>query len=85
MCFRFMHKNPEDASEVPGGYLSDVNPNSLTIINGALVDKSMAGAKEYDRFQFERVGYFCADKDSSGEKLVFNRVVSLREDPGKTI
>ena len=68
-CFRFNHENIEDANEVPGGYLSDVNHNSLTVINRAVMDKSIAGSKEYDRFQFERVGYFCVDKDSSGEKV----------------
>ncbi|CAG11319.1 unnamed protein product, partial [Tetraodon nigroviridis] len=79
----FMHKHPEDPSEVPNGFLSDINPNSLEIISNALVDTSVKGAKVLDKFQFERVGYFSVDPDSTEEKLVFNRTVTLKEDPGK--
>uniref|UniRef100_A0A8C5H8W2 Glutamine--tRNA ligase n=1 Tax=Gouania willdenowi TaxID=441366 RepID=A0A8C5H8W2_GOUWI len=79
----FLHKNPEDPSEVPNGYLSDINPDSLQIISGALVDTSVTGAQVFDKFQFERVGYFSLDSDSTKDKLVFNRTVTLKEDPGK--
>ncbi|XP_056896848.1 glutamine--tRNA ligase [Takifugu flavidus] len=79
----FIHKNPEDPSEVPNGFLSDINPNSLNTISNALVDTSVKGAKVLDKFQFERVGYFSVDPDSTEEKLVFNRTVTLKEDPGK--
>uniref|UniRef100_A0ACB8EGL3 Uncharacterized protein n=1 Tax=Sphaerodactylus townsendi TaxID=933632 RepID=A0ACB8EGL3_9SAUR len=79
----FLHKNPEDPAEVPGGFLSDVNPNSLSVIEGALVDRSVAAAKPFDKFQFERLGYFSMDPDSTNTKLVFNRTVTLKEDPGK--
>ncbi|CAB1336142.1 unnamed protein product [Coregonus sp. 'balchen'] len=79
----FLHKNPEDLSEVPGGFLSDINPNSLQVINSALVDISVSKAKVFDKFQFERVGYFALDPDSTADKLVFNRTVTLKEDPGK--
>uniref|UniRef100_A0A3P9PQM6 Glutamine--tRNA ligase n=1 Tax=Poecilia reticulata TaxID=8081 RepID=A0A3P9PQM6_POERE len=79
----FLHKHPEDLSEVPGGFLSDINPNSLQVISSALVDTSVKGAKALDKFQFERVGYFSLDPDSSADKLVFNRTVTLKEDPGK--
>ncbi|KAK2899068.1 hypothetical protein Q8A67_010486 [Cirrhinus molitorella] len=79
----FLHKNPEDASEVPAGFLSDINPNSLTVIESALVDRSVGKAKVFDKFQFERVGYFSVDPDNTSEKLVFNRTVTLKEDPGK--
>uniref|UniRef100_W5NB53 Glutamine--tRNA ligase n=1 Tax=Lepisosteus oculatus TaxID=7918 RepID=W5NB53_LEPOC len=79
----FLHKNPEDTSEVPAGFLSDVNPNSLQVISNALVDRSVGGAKVFDKFQFERVGYFSVDPDSAPGKLVFNRTVTLKEDPGK--
>ncbi|KAG5838454.1 hypothetical protein ANANG_G00223870 [Anguilla anguilla] len=79
----FLHKNPEDPSEVPGGFLSDVNPNSMQVIPDALVDQSVAGSKIFDKFQFERIGYFSVDPDSTKEKLVFNRTVTLKEDPGK--
>ncbi|KAK6473842.1 glutamine--tRNA ligase [Huso huso] len=79
----FLHKNPEDPSEVPGGFLSDISPNSLQLIEDAMVDRSVAGAKVFDQFQFERVGYFSVDPDSTESKLVFNRTVTLKEDPGK--
>ncbi|CAL8325305.1 unnamed protein product [Merluccius merluccius] len=79
----FMHKNPEDPSEVPGGFLSDINPNSMDVIDSALVDRSVTGASALDKFQFERLGYFSVDADSTAEKLVFNRTVTLKEDPGK--
>uniref|UniRef100_A0A672JYV4 Glutamine--tRNA ligase n=1 Tax=Sinocyclocheilus grahami TaxID=75366 RepID=A0A672JYV4_SINGR len=79
----FLHKNPEDPAEVPAGFLSDINPNSLTVIESALVDRSVGKAKVFDKFQFERVGYFSLDPDSTSEKLVFNRTVTLKEDPGK--
>uniref|UniRef100_A0A671X3V6 Glutamine--tRNA ligase n=1 Tax=Sparus aurata TaxID=8175 RepID=A0A671X3V6_SPAAU len=79
----FLHKNPEDTSEVPNGFLSDINPHSLQTISGALVDISVKGAKALDKFQFERVGYFSLDPDSTADKLVFNRTVTLKEDPGK--
>ncbi|XP_061535150.1 glutamine--tRNA ligase isoform X1 [Phycodurus eques] len=79
----FLHKHPEDPAEVPNGFLSDINPNSMQVITSALVDTSVKGAKVLDKFQFERVGYFCLDPDSTADKLVFNRTVTLKEDPGK--
>ncbi|XP_051913485.1 glutamine--tRNA ligase [Hippocampus zosterae] len=79
----FIHKHPEDPAEVPNGFLSDINPNSMQVVNSAFVDTSVKGAKVLDRFQFERVGYFSLDPDSTSDKLVFNRTVTLKEDPGK--
>uniref|UniRef100_A0AAY4DCQ9 Glutamine--tRNA ligase n=1 Tax=Denticeps clupeoides TaxID=299321 RepID=A0AAY4DCQ9_9TELE len=79
----FQHKNPEDHTEVPGGFLSDINPNSLQVISSALVDQSVASSKVFDKFQFERLGYFSVDPDTTSQKLVFNRTVTLKEDPGK--
>ncbi|XP_076022736.1 glutamine--tRNA ligase isoform X2 [Genypterus blacodes] len=79
----FKHKHPEDTSEVPKGFLSDISPDSLHVISSALVDISVKGAKVLDKFQFERVGYFSLDPDSTTDKLIFNRTVTLKEDPGK--
>lgn len=79
----FLHKHPEDASEVPNGFLSDINHNSLQVISSAFIDTSVKGAKAFDKFQFERVGYFSLDPDTTADKLVFNRTVTLKEDPGK--
>lgn len=66
--FRFKHPNPEDANEVPGGFLSDINPNSLTTVQAA-ADKHLSGAKVYDKFQFERVGFFSVDPDTTKDKV----------------
>ncbi|MFA3783066.1 glutamine--tRNA ligase/YqeY domain fusion protein [Melioribacteraceae bacterium 4301-Me] len=57
-----------------------INPNSLEIITDALVEPSLSNAKPGDKFQFERLGYFCVDtKYSTKEKLVFNRTVSIKD------
>lgn len=79
----FKHKNPEDPTEVPGGFITDCNTDSLTVISAALVEQTVKGAAVYDKFQFERIGFFSVDPDSTEEKLVFNRTISLKEDPGK--
>ncbi|KAF4520480.1 hypothetical protein B566_EDAN004731 [Ephemera danica] len=78
----FQHKNPEDANEVPGGFLSDCVRDSLRIVR-ALTDGSVRGAKVHDAFQFERVGFFAVDPDSRPDLLVFNRTVTLKEDTGR--
>jgi glutaminyl-tRNA synthetase len=59
-------------------FLEFINPDSLQIIS-AFVEPSLADAKVGDRFQFQRMGYFNIDPDSSAEKLVFNRTVGLRD------
>ncbi|MFK5970212.1 MAG: glutamine--tRNA ligase/YqeY domain fusion protein [Candidatus Marithrix sp.] len=57
-----------------------LNPNSITILSDSKVEASLATAEASQRFQFERQGYFCVDNvDSSTEKLVFNRIVTLRD------
>ncbi len=57
-----------------------LNPDSLQKLSGCLLEPSLALARGEDRFQFERQGYFCLDQDSDPEgKLVFNRIVSLRD------
>ncbi len=59
---------------------SNLNPDSIEVLTGCRVEPSLADARAGDGVQFERVGYFCVDpKDSSPERLVFNRVVSLRD------
>ena len=61
-------------------YLDYINPDSLTVVEGAKVEASLADAKPADRFQFLRLGYFCMDtKDSKPGNLVFNRSVSLKD------
>ncbi|XP_069959150.1 probable glutamine--tRNA ligase [Cherax quadricarinatus] len=78
----FQHECPEDPSVVPGGFLTDINPNSLTISVG-LADVSVRGAKVYTKFQFERLGFFSVDPDSTPDFIVFNKTVGLKEDKGK--
>ncbi len=72
----FSHESPDGNKEVD--FKEFINPNSLEIITG-YVEPSLASTKSLDHFQFQRLGYFCTDKDSSAEKLVFNKTVGLRD------
>jgi glutaminyl-tRNA synthetase len=63
----------------PADFAKDLNPNSLEVLSGALVEPSLAGTNAVDAVQFERQGYFCRDPDSTPAKLVFNRTVGLRD------
>jgi glutaminyl-tRNA synthetase len=56
-----------------------LNPDSLQVVEGAMLEPSLAGVEPGDRFQFERLGYFCADPDSAPERPVFNRTVTLKD------
>jgi glutaminyl-tRNA synthetase len=71
----------EDPNDVPESqeFTANLNPNSLETLTAAKLEPSLASAKPGDRYQFERLGYFCADPDSTSEKLVFNRTVQLRD------
>jgi glutaminyl-tRNA synthetase len=62
-----------------GDFLDDVNPDSLEVINDARLEPSLARLSPGDRVQFERLGYFCVDPDSTPERPVFNRTVTLRD------
>lgn len=76
----FTEEVPDNAE---GGYLGCLNEESLTTITNAKVEPSLAAMAPGDRCQFERLGYFCADsEDHSGEKPVFNRIVTLRDSWG---
>lgn len=82
----FNHKNPEDTSEVPGGFITDCNLNSLNVITNGLIEGSdlVRKSKIYDKFQFERLGFFSVDPDTSDlQGLVFNRTLTLKEDKDK--
>jgi glutaminyl-tRNA synthetase len=70
-----------DPDDVPEGkdYIANLNPKSLEVVAGAKLEPSLGAAKVGDRFQFERLGYFCVDKDSTPGKPVFNRSVTLRD------
>jgi glutaminyl-tRNA synthetase len=74
-----------DPDDVPEGsnFTKYLNPNSLEVLTTCCLEPSLANAKPKDRYQFERLGYFCVDPDSSKEKLVFNRTVTLRDEWAK--
>jgi glutaminyl-tRNA synthetase len=74
----FTRENPMDVEE-GADYKDYLNPNSLEILKSCRVEPSLANAKSGSLYQFERLGYFCVDPDSSPGKLVFNRTVSLRD------
>jgi glutaminyl-tRNA synthetase len=78
----FTKENPEETE--PGkDFTANLNPNSLEVLTGCKVEPSLKEAKPLQRFQFERLGYFCVDPDSSKGKLIFNRTVTLKDEWAK--
>jgi glutaminyl-tRNA synthetase len=75
----FTKENPDDVQQGED-FKANLNPNSLEILSSCRVEPSLAGAKPLSRYQFERLGYFCVDPDSSAGKLVFNRTATLRDE-----
>jgi len=73
----FTVPEPDNAEEGKT-FLDYINPNSLTVVNG-WVENSINKEKSAKYYQFERTGYFCLDKDSTDEKLVFNKTVGLKQ------
>ncbi|HTH55873.1 MAG TPA: glutamine--tRNA ligase/YqeY domain fusion protein [Cyclobacteriaceae bacterium] len=71
--------NTEDMNAIEDDFKNHLNPHSLEILNNVYAEPSLKNAKTGEHFQFLRMGYFCLDPDSSGEKLVFNRTVTLRD------
>ena len=71
----------EDPNQTPEGqeFTVNLNPNSLQIVMDAKLEPCLKNASPGDRYQFERLGYFCADKESAPDRLVFNRTVALRD------
>ncbi len=74
----FSRENPGDESEGLD-FTAYLNPHSLEVVAAAKLEPSLAGAAPGNRYQFERLGYFCVDPDSAPGKLVFNRTVTLRD------
>ncbi len=72
----FTHEAPDADKDVD--FKEYINPNSLEVIKGYL-EPGLKEAKAGERYQFQRLGYFCVDKDSSAEKIVFNKTVGLRD------
>ncbi|NOX85500.1 MAG: glutamine--tRNA ligase/YqeY domain fusion protein [Chlorobi bacterium] len=73
----FMDEDP--AGHKDRDFREFINPDSLKILTNCKLEPSLQSARPDDKFQFQRLGYFCADKDSTEEKLVFNRTVPLRD------
>jgi glutaminyl-tRNA synthetase len=71
----------EDPENVPEGseWLANTNPSSIELLSGCRVEPYLANVRPGERYQFERVGYFCVDSDKSSAALIFNRSVTLRD------
>jgi glutaminyl-tRNA synthetase len=69
--------------EQDGDFLTHLNPNSLEVLMHAKLEPSVTGSAPLTRYQFERLGYFCVDSDSTDARLVFNRTATLKESWGK--
>jgi glutaminyl-tRNA synthetase len=75
----FVKENP-NAVEEGKDFIDHLNPNSLEILKNCMVEPSLSAARPGDRYQFERLGYFCVDiKDNTPESFIFNRIVTLRD------
>jgi glutaminyl-tRNA synthetase len=75
----FVKENP-NAVEEGKDFIDHLNPNSLEILKNCMVEPSLSAARPGDRYQFERLGYFCMDiKDNTPESFIFNRIVTLRD------
>lgn len=73
----FMKPDPDEV-EPGGSFIDNLNPNSL-VVSDCYVEPSVADAAPGTRYQFERLGYFCVDPDSTPDRLVFNRTATLRD------
>ncbi|GKS59819.1 glutamine--tRNA ligase [Nitrospira sp.] len=70
---------PQSSDEGGQDFVDQLNPHSQSILRSTRVEASLAGAKPGTRYQFERQGYFCVDRDSAAQHLVFNQTVALRD------
>ncbi|MGI5924861.1 MAG: glutamine--tRNA ligase/YqeY domain fusion protein [Lentisphaeria bacterium] len=76
----FAKEDPDEVEEEGQDFVDNLNPNSLEVLQGCKLEPALASLKPEDRVQFERVGYFCADRyDHTPEKPVFNRTVGLKD------
>jgi len=74
----FTRENPDEAPEGQD-FTANLNPNSLEVLTGCKLEPSLRDASPAHRYQFERTGYFCVDRDSASGRPVFNRTVALRD------
>lgn len=73
----FSVENP--AEEKDKDFRELMNPDSLKVLKGCKIEPFLKGAKALDKFQFQRLGYFCVDPDSTADNLIFNRTVALKD------
>lgn len=76
--YLFAQANPEEDAEA-GDFISKLNPKSLEVLPNCRIEPALSAAAPGNKYQFERLGYFCVDPDSSAGKLVFNRTVTLKD------
>ncbi|HEX3683290.1 MAG TPA: glutamine--tRNA ligase/YqeY domain fusion protein [Bryobacteraceae bacterium] len=75
-----LFRSEDNGKETEGeDFTAHLNPDSLQVRPGAKIEPSVRGAAPAARYQFERLGYFCVDKDSTSERLIFNRTAQLRD------
>jgi glutaminyl-tRNA synthetase len=74
----FLRENPNETGDGED-FTSNLNPASLDVLTDCKLEPALAGMKPFEGCQFERLGYFCVDPDSTPEKPVFNRTVALRD------
>ena len=74
----FNVENPSDESKV-GSFEENLNPGSVETLKNCKIEGGLEGLKAGDTFQFLRLGYFCVDKDSTYENIIFNRTVALKD------
>ena len=79
----FSDENPDGHEGVD--FKEFLNADSLKVLTTAMVEPGLKSTKPMDKFQFQRLGYFCVDKDSSEDKLIFNRTVPLRDSWAKKV
>jgi glutaminyl-tRNA synthetase len=72
-----LFNNPDP--EASGDFIADINPDSKRVLAHCIVEPGLKNAQPGEKFQFERMGYFCVDINSTPEKLIFNRTVTLRD------
>ncbi len=80
--YLFLKPDPDDVAEGQS-FRDNLNPNSLTVLTNSKIEPSLAQVAMGDRFQFERLGYFAVDPDSTGHRPVFNRIVTLKDEWAK--
>jgi glutaminyl-tRNA synthetase len=74
----FTKENPDDAEDGQD-FTANLNPDSLRILTGCKIEPALKNTKPLDRWQFERMGYFCTDSDSRDGRFVFNRTATLKD------